>query len=76
MTELAVIESLPSETLIEHLEDLLAKAKDGELQGIVYVCSYRLNSVNSGWTALNDNRMRIMGELHQLLHHFASMEVR
>lgn len=64
----------PSAELIERLERLLADAKTGELQGLVYVSSYRANFVSSGWTTIRQNRIRIMGELFQAMHQLASLE--
>lgn len=72
--DLAVIKDVPSQDLIERLEGLLAEAKTGELQALVYVCSWRANSIGSGWCGLSRNRMRIMGELFQLLHKLANLE--
>lgn len=70
----SVIEKPPHKATIEHLEELLADAKSGELQGFIYICSYKGNKVNSGWTAIGCNRMKLMGELYQVLHHLAAME--
>lgn len=72
--DLSVIADKPNADLIERLEGLLAEAKAGELQALVYVCSWRGNGVGSGWCGLNRNRMRIMGELFQLLHKLANLE--
>ena len=50
-----------------------AQAKSGELQSIVYVCSYRGNWVNHGWGQLQ-NRMRLVGELEQVKWHLLSLD--
>lgn len=60
--DLTLIEKKPEKSLIEHLENLLKEAKSGELQEFAYVCSYKGNSVNHGWTKLTNNR-RIVGEI-------------
>jgi hypothetical protein len=72
----SVIEKPPHKATIEHLKELVVEAESGELQGVIYICSYKGNRVNSGWTAVSENRMRIMGELYQVLHHLAAMEAR
>ena len=71
--DIAVIEAAPQRSTIEHLENLLVQAKSGELQAIVYVCSYRGNTVNHGWGQLQ-NRMRLVGELEQVKWHLLSLD--
>lgn len=71
--DLTLIERGPDKSLIEHIESILAAAKSGELQEIVYVCGYRNNSVNHGWSKLN-NRMRMIGELEQVKWHLLRMD--
>lgn len=63
--DLSLIEKPPEKSLIEHLENLLKEAKSGELQEIAYVCSYRGNFVNHGWTKIQNNR-RMIGELEAM----------
>lgn len=75
-TKLSVIEAKPNRELIEQLEDVLERARTGEIQGVAYVISYQANLVGSGWAGIAGNRMRIMGELYQVLHHLAALEVR
>lgn len=72
--DLSVIVDKPNPELIERLEELLAEAKTGELQALVYVCSWHGNSIGSGWCGMSRNRMRIMGELFQLLHKLADQD--
>lgn len=64
-TALRAIVAPPKKEVIEHVEDLLRIAKNGELQGLVYVCVYRGNFVNHGYTDCG-NRMRVIGELEQI----------
>ena len=71
--DIAVIEAAPQESTIKQLEGLLAQAKSGELQAIVYVCSYRGNSVNHGWSQLQ-NRVRLVGELEQVKWHLLALD--
>lgn len=73
MTEstLSVIEDKPNPALIAHLEEMLAEAKTGELQGMVYAATYRANYVGSGWAGVKRNHMRLMGAMYQLLHDLA-----
>lgn len=66
-SKLSVIQDIPNISLIEHLENLLDKAKSGELQELVYVCSYDDNTTNSGWSAIR-NRIRLIGQIEQLKH--------
>jgi hypothetical protein len=76
MIELSVIQQPPDPKLIERLEALLAEAKTGELQTIVYVGSWRGSDISSGWAGLRNNRMRFMGELYQILHDLAEQDKR
>jgi hypothetical protein len=71
--DFTLIEKQPEKTVIEHLEALLENARKGELQELVYVCSYKGNFVNHGWTKLN-NRMRLIGELEQVKWHLLSQD--
>jgi hypothetical protein len=73
MIKLDLIKQPPNTSLINYLENLLINAKSGELQEIVYVCSYRGNFVNHGWTKLT-NRMRLIGELEQVKWHLLSLD--
>ena len=69
-----LIEKPPEPSLIEHLESFLKQAKTGELQALVYVSSFKNNSVNHGWTKLPNNRMRLIGELEQVKWHLLSFD--
>ena len=71
--DIAVIEAAPQGNTIKQLEGLLAQAKSGELQAIVFVCSYRGNTVNHGWSQLQ-NRMRLVGELEQVKWHLLALD--
>lgn len=52
----------PNADLIEALEDLLTQAKTGELQGLIYICSYNDSMVSHGWTLSTvRNHMRLLG---------------
>jgi hypothetical protein len=72
-TDLGLIEQPPNESLVHQLEGLVTAAKSGDLQEIAYVCSYRGNFVNHGWSRIT-NRMRIIGELEQIKWHLLSMD--
>ena len=62
--DFTLIEKPPEKSLIQQLEYLMEKAKTGELQELVFVCSYRGNFVNHGWSKLqNQKRRRIVGEM-------------
>lgn len=63
--DFTLIEKLPQKTLIQQLECLLEQAKTGELQEIAFVCSYRGNLMNHGWTKLQNNR-KIIGEMEAM----------
>ena len=63
----------PNSALIKQLNGLLEEAKSGELQGMVYVCSYKGNSVSHGW-AVSSNIMRIIGEIEQVKWHLLAMD--
>ena len=60
-----LIEDTPVKSLIKHLDGLLEQAKSGELQALAYVCTYRGNTVNSGWTKLRNVR-RVVGEMESM----------
>ena len=70
---MTLIEKQPEQSVIKQVEKLLELAKSGELQEIAYVCGYKGNTVNSGWTKLN-NRMRVIGELEQIKWHLLRLD--
>lgn len=74
MAELRLIQDSPQPHVIQALESLLAQAKSGELQTIVYVCDWRANSISHGWSSIKKNRMRIIGELEQVKWHLLSFD--
>ena len=62
-----LIEKKPEKSVIEHLEALMAQAKSGELQELIYICGYKEGSVNHGWSRLRNNR-RLVGEMEFMKH--------
>ena len=51
---------------IESLEKLLADAKSGEINAIVYALSYEDGSTANGWVSPDKNLMAIIGEVETL----------
>lgn len=70
----ALVEAPPNKELIEALEEILAQARTGELQGCVMACSFRGNYVGSWWSGINANRIRLIGELEQVKWQMCSLE--
>lgn len=57
---------------IDTLEDLLGKAKTGELQSLVFVEKYHDGGIAHGWAGRPDNEM--IGELEDLKFNILSMK--
>ena len=55
---------------VETLEELLEKAKSGELKSIMFVDSYRDGTVGHGWAGTPDHKM--IGKLREVEFDFFS----
>lgn len=55
----------PNQDVIEHLEDLMQKAKDGEIQGIAYATYLYGGVTQSGWSK-QERISPVLGELNVL----------
>ena len=62
----------PDPVVIAYVEDILARAKTGELRAIAVACVYRARVMGSGWTS-TEEVSRLKGEIAQLLHDFCVM---
>jgi len=56
---------------IDVLEDLLAKAKTGELRSLMFIDGYRDGTVGSGWAGTPTKSM--IGEIEDLKFNYFSM---
>ena len=65
----------PSQQVIDILESALEDAKSGELKQLLLVGDYQDLVVQSAWSDITDNRMRLIGELEQLKFHLMSAEL-
>lgn len=61
--DLRSIKKLPCAEVIEQIEGLLARAKTGEVSGIVVIQSFSDNCTNHIWSGVQGNAVRITGEL-------------
>lgn len=57
------IEKRPNRDAIAMLEESLAKAKAGEITGVVIVASHSDGCTSYAWGGINTNGKRIIGEL-------------
>ena len=61
------------EDVIRHLEELLKKAKTGELTGIIYICQWHGYNFSNGMVGISTSYIRTtVGELEILKQKFIS----
>ncbi len=56
----------PDQDVIEALEELLVKAKRGELQSLAYAVGYKAFHTSNGWAGLCKQNMAMVGEIESL----------
>jgi len=62
----------PVPSLIQHLEKLLKKAKDGKIRAIIEIIEWEDGTVGDGWS-MEDSRQRtrLLGQLSETITHIA-----
>ncbi len=69
MPDIEPAKQKPDLSLIEHIEEMLAKAKAGEMVGLVEATMYRGQSCANGWCIANSvDALILLGELTRLQH--------
>ncbi len=63
---LKIVESEPRPDTIKYLEDLLARAKTGEIQSFGIVLQKSNGGTANGWTGFGINCMAFIGELEAM----------
>lgn len=58
----------PRETVIEELEELLEKARAGEIQGFCYAAEHRDRLTSYGYSGIVGGSHAMVGACYQLLH--------
>ena len=58
--------NLPDQDVIEYIEYLLKRARDGEIQSIAAVGSRGDRTTFYGWVRIDKNSMAIIGEIEKL----------
>ena len=66
MADLYEIKFDPNPDAIEYLEDLLERAKTGEIQGFAIALNKHKAITANGWSGIRTNCMAIIGELESL----------
>ncbi len=64
--ELYEITLEPNLDTVAYLEDLLARAKTGEIQGLAIALDKSKARTANGWSGINSNCMALIGELESL----------
>ena len=66
MDNLHEIKPEPNQDAIEYLEDLLERAKTGEIQGFAIAIAKSKGTTANGWSGIQNQCMSIIGELESL----------
>ncbi len=66
MADLHQVRLEPHGKTVEYLEDLLARAKSGEIQGFAIVIDKTMRITANGWVNLPNNCVSMIGELEAM----------